>query len=537
HQVRSRFVREGKALSRLNHPNVVTIYSCGETDDGLLYIAMEFLDGKSLHEILQEDRVLSARRSLKIAQQIAKSLREAHSKGIVHRDLKPDNIFLCTVGEEHDFVKVLDFGVAKLRDGDTPGKDLTKTGTIFGTPKYMSPEQARAGMVDARSDLYAIGIILYEMLTGRAPFMAENSLSILIQHIQEAVPRFEAVQPDLVFPEPVTSLTYRLLAKRAEERPQTAEALIREAATVLEGLDDIYRNVLTRAEAVEIGLDMALTPRTRHDTVLNNESTQGAPTEGPFQEPTVAIDAKPAPKRRLGGLALVAALGLVSAAAAGVYASLPPLPSGFLELENLSEARVGVLPQLALPMSTVGVTTQPVGVEIEGLDQPVRDTSGFNITRPVGAEPLELTFKKEGFTSRTYTFNFDEAAPPPVLITLEVAPKTLAPAVKTSRPRQRPRKPTTNPSTAPAKPVTASEPVAKPAVVAPPVAKPVVVAPPPVAKPVVAAPPVAKPVVVTKPVAKTPAVKKLPATPPSKLSKLKSVKPKARKLKSPRKLR
>ena len=397
---------------------------------------------------------------------MAKSLREAHAKGIVHRDLKPDNIFLCTVGEEMDYVKVLDFGVAKLRDGED-GKDLTKTGTIFGTPKYMSPEQASAGIVDPRSDLYAIGVILYEMLTGRAPFMADNSLGILIQHIQEPVPAFEQVQPDLVYPEHVMSLTYRLLGKKPEQRPQTAEALIRECATVLETTEDIYRNVLTRAEAVEIGLEMALTPRTRHDTIISTGESQGAPTEGPFQEPTVAISEEVKPRKGMGLMAAFSALVLVGAGAAVVYASIPPLPKTFTNLEGLTSPRIGTLPEIALAMSTVGITTQPIGVVIEGLDTPVTDSSAFNITRPRGSEPVELTFKMEGYKTYSYTFRFDEAVPPPVGITLTRAEDPRPTVVKIARPRRSKdsgassagskgstdrEKATTKPATAPAKP-------------------------------------------------------------------------------------
>ncbi|MGB0588832.1 MAG: serine/threonine-protein kinase [Myxococcota bacterium] len=430
-----RFHLEALAVSKLRHPNTIQIFDFGESDDGLLYIAMEFLEGKSLHQVLQEERVLSARRAIKIAQQMAKSLREAHAKGIVHRDLKPDNIFLCTVGEEMDYVKVLDFGVAKLRDGED-GKDLTKTGTIFGTPKYMSPEQASAGIVDARSDLYAIGVILYEMLTGRAPFMADNSLGILIQHIQEPVPAFEQVQPDLVYPDHVMSLVYRLLAKKAEQRPQTAEALIRECATVLETTEDIYRNVLTRAEAVEIGLEMALTPRTRHDTIISTGESQGAPTEGPFQEPTLAISEEVKPRKSIAMMAGFSALVMIGASAAIVYASIPPLPETFANFEGFTSTRIGTLPEIALEMSTVGITTQPTGVVIEGLDTPVKDSSAFNVTRPRGSEPVVLTFKKEGYKSYTYTFRFDEAVPPPVGITLTRAEDPRPPVVKVARPKR-----------------------------------------------------------------------------------------------------
>ena len=433
-----RFHLEALAVSKLRHPNTIQIFDFGETSDGLLYIAMEFLEGKSLHQVLQEERVLSARRAIKIAQQMAKSLREAHAKGIVHRDLKPDNIFLCTVGEETDYVKVLDFGVAKLRDGDD-GKDLTKTGTIFGTPKYMSPEQASAGKVDARSDLYAIGVILYEMLTGRAPFMADNSLGILIQHIQEPVPDFEKVQPDLVYPDHVMSLTYRLLGKKPEQRPQTAEALIRECATVLESTEDIYRNVLTRAEAVEIGLEMALTPRTRHDTVIGSSATQGAPTEGPFQEPTISIseEVEEPKKRSLTTLAAFASLVIIaSAGTVSMAVDVPPLPPRFMDLDSFTDQRVGTLPEIPVEISKVWVYLKPAGVNVEGVDEPIKDSSKFHLTRPRGSEPITLTFTKEGYKSYRRSFSFEDASPAPIDIELTRVEDPRPAVVKVSRPKR-----------------------------------------------------------------------------------------------------
>jgi serine/threonine protein kinase len=272
--VEKRFYLEALAVSKLKHPNTIQIFDFGETEKGQLYIAMEFLDGSGLKEVLQEDKTFAAQRAGKVVIQILKSLREAHAKGIVHRDLKPDNIFLCTVGDQVDFVKVLDFGVAKLKEGDESKATLTKTGAIFGTPRYMSPEQSVSANVDQRSDLYAIGVMFYEMLAGRAPFEAEMPLSLLIMHVQDPVPSFNEVRPDLVIPPELETFTRKLLEKDPNNRYATAEAAIRALEDILSGLDDIYRTVVTTDYAEKIGLEVASPVPTLSNTILNPSHAQ-----------------------------------------------------------------------------------------------------------------------------------------------------------------------------------------------------------------------------------------------------------------------
>ncbi len=181
-----RFQREALAVSRLEHPNTIRIYDFGEAEAGTLFIAMEFLSGQPLANALADSIHLPVRRTLRIVAQMCRSLDEAHRKGIIHRDLKPDNVFVGEVDGNPDYVKVLDFGVAKLAEGRDDRGTLTQHGTIFGTPKYMSPEQCRSQAVDARSDLYAVGVMMYEMLSGRVPFESDNPLAILIMHSQDA---------------------------------------------------------------------------------------------------------------------------------------------------------------------------------------------------------------------------------------------------------------------------------------------------------------------------------------------------------------
>ncbi len=218
-----RFHLEARAASKLTHPNTITIYDFGQHQD-ILYIAMEYLDGEPLSTPLKAGP-MPPPRVLHIMVQALRSLSEAHKKGIVHRDIKPDNIYLTEMGGVHDFVKVLDFGVAKLKTGDNE-KTLTKAGMIFGTPKYMSPEQARSQNLDGRSDLYALGVMMYHMLMGRVPFDADDHVTILLKHVTEPPPPFAQLRPDLHVPHEFEQVVMRAMAKDVKERYQSADEML-----------------------------------------------------------------------------------------------------------------------------------------------------------------------------------------------------------------------------------------------------------------------------------------------------------------------
>ena len=178
-----RFQLEARAASQLDHPNIVTVYDLGRSDDGSLYIAMGSLNGKSLKEAVKAEGPFEPERAVDIARAIASALTLAHRNKIIHRDLKPQNIMLARDNEGHENPKLLDFGIAKTFETDSPA--LTSTGMILGTPQYMSPEQAEGKSVDARADLYALGIILYEMLVGKVPFDSPSVPAILVKHLKE----------------------------------------------------------------------------------------------------------------------------------------------------------------------------------------------------------------------------------------------------------------------------------------------------------------------------------------------------------------
>lgn len=239
-----RFKVEALAASRLTHPNTIRIYDFGQTEDANLYIAMEYLEGQSLERALRRGGPMPARRFLHILKQVAASLSEAHSKGIVHRDLKPDNIFLITVNGDPDFVKVLDFGVAKLREADRRQGTLTQAGMIFGTPRYMAPEQCRSLSVDHRADIYALGVIAYEALTSVPPFDADNPLAILIKHVQESPKPLALARPDVEVPEEVERLVMRCLEKAPERRFRDSAEVQAEVARIEASLAGRYERVV-----------------------------------------------------------------------------------------------------------------------------------------------------------------------------------------------------------------------------------------------------------------------------------------------------
>jgi class 3 adenylate cyclase/tetratricopeptide (TPR) repeat protein len=213
-----RFFREAQAASRLRHPNSVSILDFGDSN-GTLYIAMEFLRGKTLSYVLEHEGRFEPRRAVRVIGQVLEVLETAHRMNIVHRDLKPDNIMIEDLPTQRDFVKVLDFGIAKIVERDS-GTKLTQTGMIFGTPQYMAPEQASGDPIDARTDLYAVGAVMYELLTGSVPFRAPTLAMLLAELVTKPAPPIASLRPDL--PARLAALVDSALAKAPSERPQNA---------------------------------------------------------------------------------------------------------------------------------------------------------------------------------------------------------------------------------------------------------------------------------------------------------------------------
>jgi serine/threonine protein kinase len=231
-QVVARFEREAVAAGRLSHPGVVAATDFGRLPDESFYLALEFVDGRPLTQVLEECVVFSPERAFRVAFQVNSVLEAAHAEGIVHRDLKPDNIMVVRTDDSEDFVKVLDFGIAKMRFEEEGEERITQAGLVFGTPEYMSPEQARGHEVDSRSDLYGVGMLLYEMLAGQSPFFGDDLMQMLTAQITAPAPE---LPPEV--PKPLRLLVARLLEKDPASRPQSASELDRELRSIAQELE------------------------------------------------------------------------------------------------------------------------------------------------------------------------------------------------------------------------------------------------------------------------------------------------------------
>ncbi|HKO52882.1 MAG TPA: serine/threonine-protein kinase [Polyangiaceae bacterium] len=228
-EVVARFEREAVAAGRIEHPHVVSASDFGQLEDGSFYLVLEFIEGQSLARLVSKVGALSGLRALRITRQIVEALSAAHGVGIVHRDLKPDNVMLVDKDDDPDFVKVLDFGIAKIKVEETAEQPaLTQIGTVFGTPEYMSPEQARGELVDARADLYTVGVILYEMLAGVSPFKDDDLVVVLTRHLTAEPPPLPAsVDPA------ISELVLLLMRKNRDQRVQSAAELIEHIDLIL----------------------------------------------------------------------------------------------------------------------------------------------------------------------------------------------------------------------------------------------------------------------------------------------------------------
>jgi len=267
----ARFNREAANASRITHPNVCAIYDFGETGDGLIYLAMEFIEGEPLTDLLKRDESLPTVRAARIFAQVADALQAAHDLGIVHRDLKPDNIMLTRGRTGADVVKVVDFGIAKAIGGDDSQK-VTRTGLVVGTPEFMSPEQLAGDKVDGRTDVYALALVFFKMLTGKLPFEASTVQETMIKRLTDAPVTLAAARPTLTFPPGLQETLDTALARDPTHRYQSATKFASDVSGVVglgRGAGATAPLAATRADADAQTrlLDAGRTPTKRRSVV------------------------------------------------------------------------------------------------------------------------------------------------------------------------------------------------------------------------------------------------------------------------------
>jgi serine/threonine-protein kinase len=307
-----RFQREALASGRLDHVNIVGVSDFGVLDDGSLYLVMEALEGETLGDRLARDKRIPWQDAMEIVRGVLAGLRHAHDRGVVHRDIKPDNIFLAKKDGER-VIKILDFGIAKLVAGDANDPASTRTGITVGTPAYLSPEQAVGGAITSASDLYSLSVVIYEMLTGRAPFEDTDPLAMLTAHVSRDVPAFAEVAPDLQVPPGLEQVLVHGMAKVSSERIQTA-------SEYLDALDQVLR-----AAGFELGMVPRATGAVGVPTPpIGMPTMSGTPATGVAQ--TISIeradtrrtsiaDAPPIPRKWI----VAAAASVIVAVAIAMY--------------------------------------------------------------------------------------------------------------------------------------------------------------------------------------------------------------------------
>jgi serine/threonine-protein kinase len=272
----TRFHQEARAASSIGHRNIVDIDDFGHLTDGRVYLAMEYLDGESLADLMR--RGMELPRALRIMEQVCRGLEAAHAKGIVHRDMKPENVFLARLEGGEDLVKILDFGIAKVAGTDGSGSNLTRTGTIFGTPNYMSPEQALGRALDPRSDIYSVGIILYELFVGVVPFRAESFMGILSLHItaQPVPPRVQA--PERHISADIERIILRAIDKEPSQRFGTMGELADALHALAGGLaGDALERTAPRTDRSSSRSGPAQSAATPNDRLQDDELEDEAP--------------------------------------------------------------------------------------------------------------------------------------------------------------------------------------------------------------------------------------------------------------------
>jgi eukaryotic-like serine/threonine-protein kinase len=325
-----RFFLEASIASKLTHPNTVTIFDYGRTDDDVYFMAMEYLDGHTLHRAIREAGHFPEERVAHIARQICRALREAHSLGVIHRDLKPANIFLVEHGDETDFVKILDFGLVK-NVSDTKTEELTQTGLFMGSPKYMAPEQIRGDRVDARTDIYSLGIIMYEMIAGKVPFDRPNSVNILMAHVNEAPPPLRQMNPNVQVSANLEETVARCMAKEIDQRFRSMDEVLAALKRVGSGaFSQTFNGTASEFRSLAPSGQRALSPGNDGESGSSAQLPSVSPVYArvpaatPAESAAMPMVSMPPPSNGSRGVLITAIVGALTIAGIVAYAALRP---------------------------------------------------------------------------------------------------------------------------------------------------------------------------------------------------------------------
>jgi serine/threonine-protein kinase len=419
-----RFIIEAKAASKIGHQNIVDITDFGVLPAGNAYFVMEFLDGPTLGKLVHELKHVPPARAVAVCMQVARGLAAAHEKSIIHRDLKPENIFVLEKDGAADFVKIVDFGIAK---DVKAGKRLTAVGMVLGTPEYMSPEQATGQETDHRVDQYALGCILYEMLTGDVPFKGENAPKTLTKHVFDAVVPPTKLRPDLEIPVIVEEIVMRMLQKKPAERYADMRALI---AAFDHALGKISAG---EAPARKTSVDGMARPTSAS---LTDSVPELPRNKAPIY---VALAVSAAALAVIAGVAITRITRRPAATVAAATAAPPtaPMPTA---TPAATATQTGTPAQVAAPPAAppapaavatsvqIQVTTQPPGAEVF-LDAERVGSSPLSVERARVAAPMTVTVRRAGYKDekRVIVLDHDQS------LELVLAPKREKVAVRTAR--------------------------------------------------------------------------------------------------------
>ena len=389
----ARFNREASNASRLSHPNICAIYDFGETPDGLIYLAMEFIEGKALSDLIEADGLLTPARAASIVHQTADALQVAHDAGIVHRDLKPDNIMVTKSRDGSDLVKVVDFGIAKASSSDA--QKVTKTGLVVGTPEYMSPEQLAGDKLDGRSDIYSLGLVAFNCLTGKLPFPSETAQEAMIMRLTDRPKTLAELRPDFVWPAELQTIMDKGLARDAEDRYQSAAQFGRDfgaaaaAMTPVRASSGATMMVEAQKQGTPVSVD-AVTKAIPATRVSDNRDHVATPARS--ARPVVAEKKSIVPIAAGGGA--LAVVGLVAWLWMGNKTEIAPTDTGLSTVASATEgAPAGAAQQDSVaPTPAGGATTpqtQPVTPRPQEQRRDTRPPTGGNAppANPTTANP------------------------------------------------------------------------------------------------------------------------------------------------------